>query len=247
MNCHEIEDLISDYIEDELPETEALKIKAHLEECQSCLKLKEKIEEMMYSFPELEEEVPFFLRNRLYYIPESQEIEDLKHTRFGYMKYVAAVVGTFVLLLNLFYFTNIYPAANRALHGLVARIKTITVDTGAFFEKVKDSRGLVLAATFDADDNGDPDRLFLDSADETRNDTDPIDIKENWDKNMDGNLDKNLDKSLDENLNENLNKNLNKNKDTDMKPNTTNKKKFNNDSDANKSEQNVTSDGGKND
>lgn len=184
MKCLEVEELISAYLEDELSKEQAREVELHLVGCESCRRLKEKVDELIHVFPDLEEEVPFFLKNRLYYIPESQEIIELNQNRLGYLKWVAAVIGTFVLMLNLFYFTNIFPAANRALHSLMARIKTITVETGAFFEKVKDSRGAVLASVFDAEDETDMTDQLLDEAPVTnRDDGDAIDIENKWDEN----------------------------------------------------------------
>jgi hypothetical protein len=116
----------------------------HLEQCGSCSRLKEKVEELMYAFPDLEEEVPFFLKNRLHYIPESQQVIEMPESRFYYLKWVAAAIGTFVLFLNLFYFTNIYPPANRFLHTAVSKIETFTVETGAFFERLKESKNFVV-------------------------------------------------------------------------------------------------------
>ncbi|MCP5103087.1 MAG: hypothetical protein GY950_06905 [bacterium] len=142
MECIKIEDLISEYIENELPQDERLEVSRHLETCERCRRLKEKIERLMYSFPELEEEVPFFLKNRLYYIPESQEDEDNvidMDSRRVYLKWVAAVIGTFVLMLNIFYFTNVYPPAHRVLHAAVSGVKTLAVKTEAIYEKVKES------------------------------------------------------------------------------------------------------------
>ncbi len=144
MECKQVENLISGYIENELPRDVQKEVAHHLETCASCKDLKEKVEDLLYAFPELEEEVPFFLKNRLYYIPESQEednIIDLESRRM-YLKWMAAVIGTFVLFLNLFYFTNIYPPANRILHEMVAGIKTFTVKTEAFYERVKESNTL---------------------------------------------------------------------------------------------------------
>jgi len=157
MNCQQIEDLISLYIENEVSEEEHNEITLHIGQCPSCRKLKEKVEELMYTFPELEVEVPFFVKNRLYYIPESLSSHESMENRFFYLKWVAAVLGTFVLFLNLFYFTNIYPPANRVLHTTVSHIKTFTVETGAFFQKVTESRGMFLLSLFkkDADSNQD--------------------------------------------------------------------------------------------
>jgi predicted anti-sigma-YlaC factor YlaD len=152
MNCKRVEDLLSMYIENELPGELHREISLHLEHCDQCRVLREKIEELIYVFPELEEEVPFFLKNRLYYIPESQEVmEERRESKFFYLKWLAAAIGTFVLFLNLFYFTNIYPPAKRMLHSVVARIKTFTVETGAFIEEVGASDGAALFSMFKKD------------------------------------------------------------------------------------------------
>jgi hypothetical protein len=142
MECTQVEDLISGYIENELPRELHKQVSLHLETCQNCRLLKEKVEELIYAFPELEEEVPFFVKNRLYYIPESQDNIIEMETERLYLKWIAAMVGTFVLFLNIFYFTNIFPTANRTLHLVVSGIKTLTVRTEGIYEKVKESNKL---------------------------------------------------------------------------------------------------------
>ncbi|MDQ1353030.1 MAG: zf-HC2 protein [Acidobacteriota bacterium] len=142
MECTHVQDLISGYIENELPRELHKEVSLHLETCENCRLLKEKVEELIYAFPELEEEVPFFVKNRLYYIPESQDnIIEMESDRL-YLKWIAAMVGTVVLFLNLFYFTNIVPPANRTLHLMVSGIKTLTVKTEGIYEKVKESNKL---------------------------------------------------------------------------------------------------------
>jgi hypothetical protein len=156
MDCKEIEELISEYIEHELSPEIHEEVSLHLEKCLACSVLKRQVEELMGSFPELEEEIPFFLKNRLYYIPESleEEIIEMESKRY-YLRWVAAVIGTFVLFLNLFYFTNIYPPANRALHSVVAGIETFAVKTEAIYEKVKESKALFFLSPGDEESNGD--------------------------------------------------------------------------------------------
>lgn len=145
MNCKKVEDLLSAYIENDLPAAVRTEVSLHLEQCENCTRLKEKMEELIYSFSDLEEEVPFFLKNRLLYIHESREDEQSKNY---YLKYVAALLGTLILFLNLFYFTNIYPPANRAMHAVVSRVNAIAVETGAFFEKLKESKNLLFYSLF---------------------------------------------------------------------------------------------------
>lgn len=152
MNCKRVEDSLSMYIENGLPQELHREVSLHLEQCDQCRQLKEKMEELLYVFPELEEEVPFFLKNRLYYIPESQTvIAEKTESKFFYLKWLAAAIGTFVLFLNLFYFTNIYPPAKRVLHSMVAQIRTLTVETGAFIEEVRASDGAALFSVFKKD------------------------------------------------------------------------------------------------
>ncbi len=148
MDCNHVEDLLSAYIENDLPATQRREISGHLEECRDCRLLKEQMEEMMNSFSILEEDVPFHLKNRLLYIHESQELaaENDRPARYEYLNWAAAMVGTIVLFLNLFYFTNLYPPANRALHTVVSRIEVIAVETEAFFEKVKDSKDMLFSS-----------------------------------------------------------------------------------------------------
>jgi len=172
MNCQKVEDLLSMYIEKDLPAELYREISLHLEHCDHCRALKEKIEELIYVFPELEVEVPFFLKNRLYYIPESQAvIEERRESKFFYLKWLAAAIGTFVLFLNLFYFTNIYPPAKRVLHSVVARIKTFTVETGAFIDEVKASDGASLFSVFKKapDETLQEDKEDLDQEDRSTN------------------------------------------------------------------------------
>jgi hypothetical protein len=149
MKCQRVEDLLSMYIEHDLPGELYREVTLHLEHCDQCRALKEKLEELIYVLPELEEDVPFFLENRLYYIPESQEvIEERRESKYFYLKWLAASIGTFVLFLNLFYFTNIYPPAKRMLHSMVAGVKTFTVETGAFIDEVRESDGTSLFSVF---------------------------------------------------------------------------------------------------
>ena len=136
MDCKTIEGLISQYIENDVSEDLYKNITLHLRECPKCRSLKEKMEELIYYSQDLEENVPFYVKNRLYYISERKE-EKIK--RNIYLKWIAAAIGTIVLFLNLFYFTNIFPAANRTLHLMVSEIENFAVNTEAFFEKMKES------------------------------------------------------------------------------------------------------------
>jgi predicted anti-sigma-YlaC factor YlaD len=137
MDCKIFEENLSKFIENELSKGMQKEISIHLKQCDRCKKLKEKVENIMYLYPELEEDIPFFLKNRLYNIYDSRKEA---YVKAGYIRWIAATIGTVVLFLNLFYFTNIYPSANRVLHMAVAEVEKFVVETGAFFEKIKESK-----------------------------------------------------------------------------------------------------------
>jgi hypothetical protein len=145
--CREIEALLSAYLENELSKEDAALVAAHLGACPACLAKKEKIEEIMFRLSDLQEEVPFFLKNRLYNIPETSEKKSPAKV-FYFPKWLAAAVGTVILFLNLFYFTNIFPPVNREMHAFVSSVEKIVVQTGGWFEKVKESKELLFFTFF---------------------------------------------------------------------------------------------------
>lgn len=145
--CREIESLLSAYLENELPKEEAKRVAEHLKECPECLNKKETIEELIYKLSDLQEEVPFFLKNRLYNIPEIDE-KKKPAKLFYFPKWVAAAVGTVILFLNLFYFTNIFPPINREMHSFVYSVEKLVVRTGGWFEKIKESKELLFFTFF---------------------------------------------------------------------------------------------------
>ncbi|MCG2812189.1 MAG: zf-HC2 domain-containing protein [Candidatus Aminicenantes bacterium] len=145
--CREIESLLSAYLENELPKEELENISDHLNGCSACLGKKEKMEEILLKLSELQEEVPFFLKNRLLNIPDLiEKTKPLKSLFFP--KWLAAAVGTIILFLNLFYFTNIFPPVNREVHSVVSSIEKFIVKTGGWFEKIKESKELLFFTFF---------------------------------------------------------------------------------------------------
>lgn len=145
--CKDIEALLSAYMENDLPAEDAGLVRAHLSECPECRKTKEKMEEILSRLPDLQEEVPFFLKNRLYNIPEIVE-KKAPARIFYFPKWLAAAIGTVILFSNLFYFTNIFPPANREMHSFVSSIEKLVVRTGGWFEKVKESKELLFFTFF---------------------------------------------------------------------------------------------------
>lgn len=145
--CREIESLLSAYLENELSKEEGKNVTDHLDSCPDCLRVKEKIEGIIFKLSDLQEEVPFFLKNRLYNIPEI--VEKKSPARILYFpKWLAAAVGTVILFLNLFYFTNVFPPANRGMHSFVYSVERLVAKTGGWFEKIKESKELLFFTFF---------------------------------------------------------------------------------------------------
>jgi hypothetical protein len=105
------------------------------------------MEELIFSLSELQEEVPFFLKNRLYNIPETIEKKVPAGTIY-FPKWLAAAVGTVILFLNLFYFTNVFPSVNREMHSLVSSVEKFVVRSGGWFEKIRESKELFFFTFF---------------------------------------------------------------------------------------------------
>ncbi len=145
--CREIEALLSAYLENELSREDAAIVAAHLGACPACQAKKEKIEEIIFRLSDLQEEVPFFLKNRLYNIPETIDKKSPAKVLY-FPKWLAAAVGTVILFLNLFYFTNIFPPVNREMHAFVSSVEKIVVQTGGWFEKIKESKELLFFTFF---------------------------------------------------------------------------------------------------
>lgn len=146
--CKDIELLLSSYLENELPKDEATSVAEHLDSCPQCLAKKEAVEALISRLPDLQEEVPFFLKNRLFNIPEAIEKKERPGKVLVFPKWLAAAVGTVILFLNLFYFTNIFPPMNREIHALVSSVEKLAVKTGGWFERIKESKELIFFTFF---------------------------------------------------------------------------------------------------
>ncbi len=146
MNCKEAESLLSAYLENDLESETQKLVQTHVQSCFHCRQLKERMETVLSRLTELEEEVPFYLKNRLYNIAD-QVFQEKKPLLF-FPKWIAAAIGTIILFLNLFYFTNIYPPANRQVHTFVSKIERLVGRTGGWFEKIKESKDLLFFTFF---------------------------------------------------------------------------------------------------
>lgn len=152
IDCPRFEELLSDLLENALPADINQACLDHLGDCPACTALKEKMEALINQLAEMEEEVPFFLKNRLYHIAEQAEEQEerslLDFFRGSLPKWAAAAAGTAILFFNLFYFTNIYPEANRRVHSLVAGVEKVIAETGGLIERLRDSRDMLFSGVF---------------------------------------------------------------------------------------------------
>jgi len=143
MDCNKFGELLSDYQDNALSPGEKKEFTSHIEKCPQCNEIIAGVDHIQSILPELNRDVPFFLKNRLYLIGETEE-EKAVPRNYGYVRWVAAAVGTLVLFLNLFYFTNIFPAANKTLHTAVAGIEKFVVETEAFIGRIKESNNFFI-------------------------------------------------------------------------------------------------------
>lgn len=134
ISCKEVEFLISGYLENELDDETARLVSEHLKTCVVCSKKEESVLHIKSILSELNEDVPFYLKNRLYFISEKEKTEAIPS--YPALKWIAAMIGTFILFLNLFYFTNIYPSANKVLHKTVSKIEDFVVEARVFIEQI---------------------------------------------------------------------------------------------------------------
>ena len=134
-------------MENDLDKEQHARVENHLHDCPSCMLLKSKMGELVSRLSDLEEEIPFFLKNRLYNIPE--HIEKNRSSKIFFPKWAAAVLGSVILFFNLFYFTNLCPPANKEIHSLVANVERMIVRTGGWIEKIKKLGIKVDEAEFD--------------------------------------------------------------------------------------------------
>ena len=136
MDCIKTEELLSEYIENEGSEKQHLEIEKHLENCPSCRTLHKSLKNLIKNGSNLSEEVPFYLKNRLLYIPELIELQEEEPPSNQGLKFIAAMIGTIILLLNIFYFTNIYPKGHYFLHKTISKIERFAIDTKEYvFQK----------------------------------------------------------------------------------------------------------------
>ena len=135
LNCEKTEEMMSDYIENSLSADKELDVTDHLSQCSKCSDTYNSLKNILLLLPDLQTEIPVHLENRLKLI---QNIPPQKKPgNVMQLKWLTAIACSFVLLLNMFYFTNFSPRMNKLLHNLVFKIQKITVSTQSVYGNIK--------------------------------------------------------------------------------------------------------------
>lgn len=146
MDCNRVEELLSRYIENDLNTKTQNEMTAHFKHCTTCNNLLKDIKILVSETSELNEEIPFYIKNRLLYIPESIKLDKDNDDQFKYFKLIAAMLGGIILMLNIFYKTNVFPQAHYFLHKTVAKIERFAVETKSFiFQKENTDQSHILS------------------------------------------------------------------------------------------------------
>ncbi len=152
MNCDQIRELFLEFYEHQLSEKEEREFRNHLADCSNCQELFDAYQQTVSDLGELKREPPFWVKfrlNNLYldYQPVKTKRRS-KHLNIFLNKWVVAVAATLIILVNLFYFTNIFPPANRSLRLAVASVESLLGKAESLFEQVKDSGNFIWISIF---------------------------------------------------------------------------------------------------
>lgn len=144
MTCELIEDLLSDYIENKLDDKLCIEMQSHFKKCSSCKNLLISVRQLIKDSSCLQEEVPFHIKNRLFYIQEYMSLNKETPNKSNNLQLVAAILATAILLLGVFYKTNIYPEGNYFLHKTLSKVEKFAIKTKTYVFKSKESNKIPL-------------------------------------------------------------------------------------------------------
>jgi len=135
--CKNIQELFSEYLEGTLPASLHREVRNHLRSCPECRQTLQSLQRIFRLLPALSDSPPPHLARRLNMIPIPTTSVPARANGIYQLKWVAAAFIGFVLLFNLFYFTNFNPRMNRFLHHLVFNIQKLKVKTGTIYSTFK--------------------------------------------------------------------------------------------------------------
>jgi predicted anti-sigma-YlaC factor YlaD len=149
MKCEFIEDLLSDYIENRVDDKLRFEMQSHFKQCSSCKSLLNSVRKLISDSSHLHKEVPFHIKNRLFYIPEYVALDREPPNKLSNLQLIAAMLATAILLLGVFYKTNIYPEGNYFLHKTLSKVERFAVKTKTYVFKNKKSNKSPLLSFID--------------------------------------------------------------------------------------------------
>ncbi len=115
MNCNEIKDMISLYIDDELEDEEKLLFDRHIENCEHCRKELDEYRKMVNMLQNLpEEEPPKGYCKRLHEKLLNVKLNNKTSMRSRWIKY-SSIAATFVLIISAIYIANMSGSFKRSM------------------------------------------------------------------------------------------------------------------------------------
>ncbi|HRD01258.1 MAG TPA: zf-HC2 domain-containing protein [Candidatus Saccharicenans sp.] len=165
MNCHQVRETLSAYLEGTLRQTEANKIEAHLAECQNCRLLAEElktINKSLSSLPDIEPS-PALLA-KLYSIPEQVEVEtgsvyrERKKVSFFSRRFwlsptfqpVLVSITVILIVASLLIFTqpgrNFQKSISLEVHRTYSQVQKVLVKAGVVTDRLNGYRESLLGS-----------------------------------------------------------------------------------------------------
>ena len=115
MNCNEIKDMMSLYIDDELEDEEKLLFEHHIESCEHCKKELDEYRKMVNILQNLpEEEPPKGYCKRLHEKLLDVKLNNKTSMRSRWIRY-SSIAAAFVLIISTIYFANMNGSFNRSM------------------------------------------------------------------------------------------------------------------------------------
>ncbi|HQM74340.1 MAG TPA: zf-HC2 domain-containing protein [Candidatus Saccharicenans sp.] len=165
MNCHQVRKNLSAYLEGELSQARAIKIEAHLAECQQCRQLAEELKSISQSLASLPAVEPSpALLSKLYSIPGQVElesrpvIEERKRVSVFSRKFwlspafqpVLVSLTVILIVASLLFFTqpghSVQKSVSLRIHRTYSQVQRVLVKAGVITDRLNGYRESFLAS-----------------------------------------------------------------------------------------------------
>jgi len=153
MNCHNIEELLSPYLEKTLPPQDKKIVEQHLKACPHCKELLINLQELtsaLTDFPEFETSQD--LLGRLESIPQKRKAfkVNLDFLNLPAFQPVMAVASIFLVLFSIYFFhpnrNNINKTINRQIHAGYSTVEKLYAGTVSFASSLGEHKDNVLVS-----------------------------------------------------------------------------------------------------